>query len=83
MNKYQLERINENRMIEFKNLFSKKIMSVDLLKKLRYSRLHQIATFASSRTFEKRSKGLSDLPRIEVRQLFVLLPKLVRICRRC
>lgn len=81
MNKYQLVRINENRMVEFKNLFSKEIAFIDLLKTLRYSRLHQIATFASSRAFEKRSESLGDLPRIEVRQLFVLLPKLVRICR--
>lgn len=36
MNKYQLERINENRTVEFKNLSSKEIASVDLLKKLRY-----------------------------------------------
>lgn len=83
MNKYQLGRINENRMVEFKNLFSKEIASVDLLKKPRYFRLDQIATLASSRASEKRSESLGDLPRIEVRQLFALLPKLVRICRRC
>jgi hypothetical protein len=62
MNKYQSERINENRTVEFnKNLSSKEIVSVDLLKKLRYSRLHQITTFASPKAFEKRSESLDDL----------------------
>jgi len=47
-----------------------------LLKKLRYFRLHQIATFASSSAFKKKSESLGDLPRIEVRHWFGIVTKI-------